>query len=60
MDSADADKELLAAWCASIASRIELMQKEHERDMKDLERRLQEFSENIRSLKKSIEGLTEP
>lgn len=60
MESEDVDEELLKAWCNSIAARLELMEKEHSRDMKELERRLQEFSEEMKSLRESLEGLIEP
>lgn len=56
----EADDELFKAWCRALETRIELMGREHVRDMKAMEARLQELSEAIRCLTESVRDITEP
>ena len=59
-DKHDADDELFRAWCRALSTRIELISKEHEHDMAEMEAKLRELQEAVRLLRESLTHIIEP
>lgn len=59
-DQNAADDELFRAWCRALATRIELIAREHERDMSEMEVKIRELRDVIRLLSESVRDKIEP